>query len=389
MKPIKLNLLTKVLISIVLGIALSFVMPLWFVKLFVTFKSIFSAFLSLVVPFLIIGFVAPGIAELGEDAGKLLGITVAIAYVSTVLAGVYSYFGCRFSLPILISDTSIFQTIITDSDSIMPYFTIEMEPVMTVTSALVVAFMIGLGARSIQGTTLRNFTVDLGELVKLVIDKVIIPFLPCFIFSIFLEIGKEGTIWAILGVFAKVILLILVLHITFLIFQFVVAGIISKKNPFKLLINMLPSYATALGTQSSVATIPVTLAHAKKNGVKKEVAEFVVPLCATVHLSCSILKIVACAYAISLCVGLPVDFKLYMGFICMLGITMVAAPGVPGGAIMASIGLIATMLNFDAGMQGLMIALYITMDSFGTAGNVTGDGAIAMIIDTITRKKEI
>ena len=180
------------------------------------------------------------------------------------------------------------------------------------------------------------------------------------------------------------------MHILLLLIQFCIAGAISKKNPFKALMTMLPAYVTALGTQSSAATIPVTLAQTRKNGVRKEIADFVIPLCATIHLSGSTLKIVACAYAISLSLGLPSGFDLYSGFIMMLGITMVAAPGVPGGAIMAAIGLIASMLGFDANMQGLMIALYIAMDSFGTAGNVTGDGAIALIVNSMhfTKKEK-
>ena len=176
------------------------------------------------------------------------------------------------------------------------------------------------------------------------------------------------------------------MHILLLLFQFCVAGAIAKKNPIKALITMLPAYMTALGTQSSAATIPVTLAQAKKNGVADEVAEFSVPLCATIHLAGSTLKIVACAFAISFMLGMPTNVGLYAGFIMMLGITMVAAPGVPGGAIMASLGLLQSMLGFNEETQALMIALYIAMDSFGTACNVTGDGAIAVIVDRLLGK---
>ena len=215
----------------------------------------------------------------------------------------------------------------------------------------------------------------------------IIPVLPLYIFTIFLKIGAEGQVGMILKMFIKVIALIFAMHIILLLFQFAVAGLISKKNPLKSLLTMLPAYMTALGTQSSAATIPVTLAQAKKNGINEDIAGFVIPLCATIHLSGSILKIVACAVAIMWAGRIGYSFELYAGFICMLGIAMVAAPGVPGGAIMASLGLLSSMLGFDETLQGLMIALYITMDSFGTAGNVTGDGAIAMIIDKIYKKR--
>ena len=229
--------------------------------------------------------------------------------------------------------------------------------------------------------------LELRDMVFLVIRKVIIPILPIFIFGIFLEMGAEGNVGPVLGMFLKIILIIFVMHVTVLVLQFCIAGAIAGKNPFKALVTMLPAYVTALGTQSSAATIPVTRAQTIKNGVDPDVADFVVPLCATIHMSCSILKIVACAYAISLSMGMDISFGTYAGFVLMLGITMIAAPGVPGGAIMAALGLLASMLGFDANMQGLMIALYIAMDSFGTAGNVTGDGAIALIINKIKNRQ--
>jgi len=271
---------------------------------------------------------------------------------------------------------------------LQPFFTIEMKPLMSVTSALVTAFIIGLGLSVVKGDTFKKLMIDFRDLINVVIKKAIIPLLPLYIFGIFLQIGAEGKVVAVLGMFLQVIIVIFAMHVTLLITQFCIAGIIAKKNPFKALYTMLPAYVTALGTQSSAATIPVTLAQAKKNGVRDEIADFVIPLCATIHLSGSILKIVACAFAISFSMGMPIGLDVYSGFIFMLGIIMVAAPGVPGGAIMAAIGLIATMLGFDANLQGLMIALYIAMDSFGTAGNVTGDGAIALIMNKISKKKD-
>ena len=223
----------------------------------------------------------------------------------------------------------------------------------------------------------------------MVIRRVIIPLLPLYIFGIFLKMGVEGTVMTILGLFLKVIIVIFVLHVALLLIQFCIAGAVAGKNPLRSLRNMLPAYMTALGTQSSAATIPVTLAQAKKNGVRAEVADFVIPLCGTIHLSGSTLKIVACALALSIMTGMPSDIGVYTEFIFMLGIAMVAAPGVPGGAIMASIGIIGSILGFDEDMQGLMIALYIAMDSFGTACNVTGDGAIAMIVDRIFKRSAV
>lgn len=387
----KLGLLPWVILAIIAGILCSMFLPDWAVRIFLTFNSFFGNFLSMFIPLLIIGLVAPGIAELGKNAGRMLLITAGIAYLSTVVAGFFSYFTCRLTFPSLLGDSVKALGEMDMTNTLSPYFNIEMPAFLSVTTALVLAFVLGLSLSAMKGTALRAVTDDFKELVILVINKMIVPLLPLYIFGIFLQMGAEGHVGAVLGMFLKIIVIIFVMHVTFLVLQFLLAGAISGKNPFKALLTMLPAYATALGTQSSAATIPVTLAQAKKLGVKDNVAEFSVPLCATIHLSCSMLKIVACAFAISLSMGLLSDVGTYAGFIFMLAITMVAAPGVPGGAIMAALGLLASMLGFDANIQGLMISLYIAMDSFGTAGNVTGDGAIALIVDRIARssaKKE-
>ena len=383
----KIGLLPKILIAIALGILCSLFFPVWAVRGFLTFNSVFSNFLGMFIPLLIIGLVAPGIGDLGKGAGKLLLVTAAIAYLSTILSGFFSYFTCRFTFPALLGDSVKALGDIDMSNSIAPYFNIEMPAFISVTTALVLAFTIGLGLTVLKGNALRDLMIDFKDLVMLVISKMIIPLLPLYIFGIFLQMGAEGHVGAVLGMFIKIILIILLMHVTVLLLQFLIAGAVSGKNPFKSLVTMLPAYVTALGTQSSAATIPVTLAQAKKLGVRDNIADFTVPLCATIHMSCSILKIVACAYAVSLSVGLPLGFQTYAGFILMLGITMIAAPGVPGGAIMAALGLLASMLGIDGNLQGLILALYIAMDSFGTAGNVTGDGAISLIIDKIAKRK--
>ena len=384
----KFGILPKILIAIALGIGCSFFFPGWAVRVFLTFNSIFSNFLGMFIPLLIIGLVAPGIADLGKGAGKLLLITVLLAYSSTVLSGAFSYFSCKLAYPHILGNGLSALSNMDMSNTLTPYFTIEMPPFISVTTALVVAFILGLTTATITGTTMRGFLVDFRDVVTTVITKVIIPCLPLYIFGIFLQMGAEGHVGAVLGAFLKIVGFIFLLHVTELLFLFFVAGPIAHKNPFKALITMLPAYVTALGTASSAATIPVTLQQAIKNGVREETASFTVPLCATIHMPCSILKITAVAYAISLSMGLPSDFGTYIGFIMMLAITMVAAPGVPGGAIMAALGLLSSMLGFDSNMQGLMIAIYIAMDSFGTAGNVTGDGAIALIVDRIRGDKK-
>lgn len=385
-KGFKPGLLTKIVIAIILGVSLSLFTPVWFVRIFATFNGIFGSFLSFIIPLLIIGLVAPGIADIGKVAGKLLAITALIAYGSTIFSGFFSFFTTKITLPSLLRESiQEYGSNINFSDTISEFFKIEMPPIASVTSALIFSFVIGLGVAYTSSESLKRALNEFKSIIILIIESVIIPLLPIYIFGIFLKIGAEGQVSVVLGLFMSVIIVIFIMHIVLLLVQFVIAGAYTGNNPFRLLINMMPAYMTALGTQSSAATIPVTLAQAKKNGVDQEVADFVIPLCATIHLSGSMLKIVSCAFAVMFITGQIPQTELFIGFIFMLGITMVAAPGVPGGAIMAAVAILQSMLKFDETLTGLMIALYITMDSFGTACNVTGDGAIAVVMNKINR----
>lgn len=387
MKKFKIGLLTKIIIAIALGIAAGLFCPAWFVKLFLTFNGLFGQFLGFAIPLIIVGLVTTAIADIGNKAGKLLIITVLIAYGSTLFAGFTSYLTGAALFPSMIQSGAHLEDI-AQAKELAPFFTIEITPLMGVMTAIVLAFVLGLGLASTQHNTLMSAAHGFEDIVTKTIKVAIIPLLPLYIFGIFLNMTYAGQVFAILSVFIKIIAVIFAIHVGILILQFAIAGGFAKKNPFRLLWNMLPAYFTALGTQSSAATIPVTLEQTKKNGVSEEIAGFVVPLCATIHLSGSTLKIVACALALMIMKGMPYDFGLFAGFIFLLGITMVAAPGVPGGAIMACLGVLQSVLGFDQEAQALMIALYIAMDSFGTACNVTGDGAIALIVDSITNKKE-
>ncbi len=382
-RRLRLGLLPKIIIAIAAGVVCSLFFPQWAVRVFVTFNGLFGNFLGFTIPLIILGLVAPGIAELGGGAGRLLGLTVLIAYGSTLFAGFFAYASCAALYPLILSPGSGTGTLTATTAALEPFFTIEMPPVMGVMTALILAFVLGLGLARVAGATFRNALSEFREVVNKVITAVIIPLLPLYIFGIFLRMGAEGTMAPVMSLFVKVIVVIFVLHVVLLVVQFLVAGAVARKNPFVLLKNMLPAYMTALGTQSSAATIPVTLRCALKNGVRPEIAGFTVPLCATIHLAGSTLKIVACAMAIMYMTGMATPPGLFAGFIMMLGVTMVAAPGVPGGAIMAALGVLSTILGFDETLQALMIALYIAMDSFGTAANVTGDGAIAAVIDRI------
>ena len=380
MKKIHIGLLPRIIIAIILGIAIGNFLPTPLVRLFVTFNSIFGEFLNFSIPLIILGLVTIAIADIGKGAGRMLLVTALIAYGATLFSGFLSYFTGAAIFPSLITPGAPLDEV-SEAQGILPYFSVAIPPLMNVMTALVLAFTLGLGLASLHSDALKNVARDFQEIIVRMISAVILPLLPIYIFGIFLNMTHSGQVFSILMVFIKIIGVIFILHIFLLVFQYCIAALFVRKNPFRLLGRMLPAYFTALGTQSSAATLEQT----KKNGVSADIAGFVIPLCATIHLSGSTLKIVACALALMMMQGMPFDFSLFAGFIFMLGITMIAAPG---GAIMASLGILQSMLGFDESAQALMIALYIAMDSFGTACNVTGDGAIALIIDKIMGKRK-
>lgn len=387
-KKIRIGLLPRVIIAILLGLFLGYYLPAPAVRVFLTFNSIFSQFLGFMIPLIIIGLVTPAIAGIGKGAGKLLLATVVIAYVDTIVAGGLSYGTGTWLFPSMIASTGGAIPQIEKATELTPYFTINIPAMVDVMSSLVFSFIVGLGIAYSGLRTMENLFSEFKNIIEKVIEKAIIPLLPLYIFGVFLSMTHNGQARQVLIVFSQIIIVILVLHVLILVYEFCIAGAIVKRNPFRLLWNMLPAYLTALGTSSSAATIPVTLKQTEKNGVSNEVAGFVVPLCATIHLSGSAMKITACALAICLLTDLPHDPGLFIYFILMLSIIMVAAPGVPGGAIMAALAPLSSILGFNEEAQALMIALYIAMDSFGTACNVTGDGAIALAVNKFFGKKK-
>lgn len=380
MKTFKIGLLPKIIIAIVCGVVFGMFLPGEVVRVFLTFNGIFSQFLGFLIPLLILGLVAPAISDIGQGAGKMLIATTTLAYFATVTSGLLSYAVSELTFPSLI-DTQTTAASLATTEAMAPFFTVEIPAPMNVMTALVLAFTLGLTTATMQSVALKNVMKDFMQVIIKTINVAIIPLLPIYIFGIFLNMAYTGDAARVLTVFVKIIGVIFVMHIFLLIFQYCVAGAFVGKNPFRLLGRMLPAYFTALGTQSSAATIPVTLRQTIANGVNKSIAGFVIPLCATIHMSGSVMKIVACAMALMMMQHISYDFVTVIGFILMLAISIVAAPGVPGGAIMASLGVLASILGFTEADQALMIALYIAMDSFGTACNVTGDGSLALLID--------
>ncbi len=384
----KFGLLPRIIVAILLGVAIGSFAPEWFVKIFVTFNEVFGNFLGFAIPLIIIAFIAPGIGEIGKGAGKFLGITASIAYLSTIAAGALAYFVASSLYPTLLKNASLSGAMDNPEEALLkPFLELEIPAPFEVMTALIIAFTLGLGMSAIKGETLKTAMIEFRSIIELVISKVIIPLLPIHILGIFANMTYGGQVQTIISVFAKVFVLIILLHFTMLLLQYSASGALSKKNPFAMLKSMMAAYFTALGTQSSASTIPVTLQRTKNMGVREKTADFTVPLLANIHLSGSTITIVSCAMAIMFINGMDYSFFIVLPFIMMLGVTMIAAPGVPGGAVMAAIGLLQTMLDFDSTMVSLMIALYLAQDSFGTACNVTGDGAIANAVDKLTEPK--
>lgn len=384
----KLPLLARILIAIALGVLLGRLLPEWLVAVFTTFNAVFSSFLKFLIPLIIVGLVMPAIADIGRSAGRLLIFTVCLAYGSTVLSGLFSYGISDAVFPQLITPSSQLSSLSAQPSSIAPYFTLPIPPLLDVMTALVLAFVAGLGMAYLGLPRLKGVADDFKLLVEKTIGFAVIPLLPLYIFGIFLEMTRTGQAWHIIMTFAAIIGVIFAMHIALLLVQYCIAGIVVRRNPLRLLATMLPAYFTALGTSSSAATIPVTKMQAVKMGVTEDIASFTVPLCATIHMSGSCMKITACAVALMLMQGMTFTTPMFVGFVLMLGVMMVASPGVPGGAIMASLGVLSSMLGFGEQDCALMIALYIAMDSFGTACNVTGDGAISLIVDKFSKKSK-
>ncbi len=377
----KLGLIPRIIIAILLGIGMGMVAPDWIARSFATFNEIFGQFLGFIVPLLIVGLVAPGIAELGKGAGRLLAITAILAYIFTLISGSAAYVVGTNIFPALMSGSS--SVIEEATTTLSPWFTVKIAPVFDVMTALVVAFLLGLGTAITDSQNIKGILNDFAKIIERVIQGIIIPLLPIYIFGIFMKMTITGEVTGILAIFVKVIGVLLVLNICILLFQYTVAGIVGRKNPLKMLWAMLPAYLTAVGTQSSAATIPVTLERAKMLGVRPSIASFTIPLCATIHLSGSMANITSFAIAFMIFKGMPIDLGMFVEFICLLGVTMIAAPGVPGGAVMAALAVLSSVLGFNEEMLGLMIAAYTAIDSMGTATNVTGDGAVTVIIDRI------
>ena len=388
----KLGLVPKLIIAIILGILIGQFLPEEICRIVVTLSGLFSSFLKFVIPLMILAYVTMGIADLSQGAGKLLLITVALAYGSTLIAGTASFLVSINLFPSFMSADALNQIAATADASLSPYFSISLQAILDTLSAVALAFILGLCLSSMRGkqigNSLYNGMAEFSKIIDKVLHTVIIPLLPLYICGTFVDMTKSGKTFAILSILWKVFLVVIVMHLICILIQFVIAGTVSKKNPFELIKNQVPGYTTDLGTQSSAATIPVNLECAKNDGVCEQIRNFVVPLCANIHMAGSMITITACATAVCLMNQLPISLGTVIPFIMTLGVAMVASPGAPGGSIMTALPFLYMIFGAEAGdpdgaICAIMVALYITQDSFGTACNVSGDNAIGVIVNTI------
>ena len=388
MKKRKPSLFVKVLIAIALGALFGLVAPDVLVRIFKTFNVLFAQILRFIVPLLVLGLVTPAIYNLGKGAGKMLLVVVAVAYLSTVCAGLFAY-GCSSAFfPHVLSAGDLSQSV-ADTKNFAPYIDLKIPPMCDILTALCLSFMIGVCCIYIQGTALRNWFDEFGEVVKMTIEKAIIPCMPLYIFTMMCEMSAAGKLAVVMGSGVKVILTGVVLSILYLVIQYAVAGAVAGKDPIKCLWNMLPAYLTGFSICSSSAVIPVTQECTRKNGVSEEVTNFVIPLCSNVHMCGSVIKLATTTVAVALMMGTPISLPTFMNFVLMLAVATVASPGVMSGVLMASVGFLETMLGFTPEMTALLMTIYLALDGYGPACNVTGDGAIALGVDRFFHRKEL
>ena len=403
MKKIKLSLFVKVIIAIALGAALGIVfkgvfastdegfgygLSMFLVRFFKTFNVLFAQLLKFIVPLLVLGLVTPAITNLGRGVGKMLLTVVGMAYCSTVLAGLFA-FGCSSAFfPNILSEGAIAPDKV-NAMAFEPYIDLQIKPLCDILTALCLSFMIGLGCIYVKGRTLRDWFDEFGEVVKLTIERAIIPLMPLYIFTMMCEMSAAGKFSAVMGVGIKVISTGVVLSILFLVLQYIVAGVIARRNPFKCLWNMLPAYLTGFSICSSSAVIPVTTECTLKNGVREDIANFTIPLCSNVHMCGSVIKLATTAVAVAYMMGSPISLSLFINFVLMLAVATVASPGVMSGVLMASVGFLESILGFSPEMTALLMAIYLALDGYGPACNVTGDGAISLIIDRLFPEKKL
>lgn len=382
----RLGLFPRVVIAITLGGLLGPVMPEVVLRIFKTFNVLFAQCLKFVVPLLVLGLVTPAIANLGRGAGKMLTAVVGLSYISTVCAG---FFAFECSTHLFPHYLYMGEGAVTGGAeaAVEPYFSLKIPPVCDILTALLLSFTIGIGIIFTGSDAIKKGFEQFGDIIKFTIERAVIPLLPVYIFTMICEMSASGKLALIMGTGVKVIATGIGISIAYLIIQYAITGIIARRNPLRLMWNMVPSYLTGFSVCSSSVCIPVTLAGTLKNGARHEIANFTVPLCSTVHMCGSTIKLATTAVAVMYICGIEPDMALFANFVLLQGISSVAAPGVMGGVLMASVGLLESVLGFSPEQSALLMTIYLALDGYGPACNVSGDAAITLIIDSIFGKK--
>ena len=381
-----MKIILKLLAGMIAGILIGLYTPDWTIRSLLTVYEAIGQLIKFTIPLIILFYITNGIASLPSNSCKLLGRTVAFSYGSTLLAGILAFLVASVVLPML---APVAAEVGHESMAHTAFIKLEVPPLFGVISGLVAAFIFGIGISATRSEGLKNIFAQGCTIIEGLLSKVIIPLLPLYIAGVFAAMAADGSVFTTLQAFGKVLVLVVIMHLVWLSALFIVTCILNGRSPIELIRAMMPAYFTALGTMSSAATIPVTLRSVKAAKVREPIANFVVPLCANIHLSGSTITLVTCTSAVMLMtsgVGIP-SLGAMLPFIMMLGIIMIAAPGAPGGAVMSAIGLLTSMLGFNESQVALMIALYLAQDSFGTATNVTGDGVIAIWMDRFFGKQ--
>ncbi len=379
------GLFLKIVIAIAVGVGLGFVamhtgaVGHVGVRILKTFNVLFAQVLKFIVPLLILGLVTPAIANAGKGAGKMLLFVMLFSYFSTCAAALFSYFCSGQLLPLYVAKGAA--TAAGEAAKIVPYVDVKIPPVCDVLTALALAFMVGIGIVVTGSDRIKGVADDFAQIVTLTIQRVIIPGLPIYIMTMICEMTASGKIGTMAVTMAEVIGTGWMLTIVFLVLLYAVAGAVAGRNPFTCLWNMAPAYLTGLSIASSSAVIPVTLECCEKNGVSKDVRDFVVPLCANVHMVGSAIKMIASTLAVVIIFDLNVTFAQVAHFTFLFAIAAVAAPGVMCGVLMASVGFLDSVLGLTPDQISVMMAFYMALDGYGPAANVTGDGAVALVAD--------
>ncbi len=378
------SLLFKLIVGIIAGIIIGSLSNEAFISVIHVIKTVLGSLISYVVPLIVLGFIAPAIVSLKENAGKILSTTLALCYISSVGAAFFSFIAGKIIIPSLniASQTGVGKEI---PESL---FKLSIDPIMPVMTALVTAVLLGLAVVWTKSESFEKLLLEFNNIVLAIVNKVVIAILPLFILTTFAELAYEGAIINELPVFLKVILIVIVGHFIWMSLLYFIGGAVSKTNPSEVFKHYGPAYVTALGTMSSAATLSVALKCARKaKTLDPKIRDFAIPLCSNTHLCGSVLTEVFFVMTVSqvLTGSLPETANMIV-FILLLGIFAIAAPGVPGGTVMASLGLIISVLGFDDTGTALMLSIFALQDSFGTACNVTGDGAIALIVTGLFHK---